>query len=703
MNQNDERFQNIIKIIKKNNVKFLKQYIEVNKIKLNDFNNNEFDILIYAIENESSILMIEFIINCCIKVPLFSALAHNNFKVADLLIKYDADINYSISNQNNCQNLNILHYLNNISFLNEKNLRYILIHDFHIQGVTDDLLYYLIDYDTREPEDILNKYNVYKYYLLENAMVQEEYDIIKKILGNKKITFDFSKLEVIFIKIISINGYDSLKFSLNLLIKNLSLNDKKTVKSLDISILMTFNTSFLSLILNALIQIRHLSLLKFLLENDKLSSYIDINTCDDYNKYPLFVAFYNTFDEENYLKCLEIFKYLLIKGANPKIKRKKGKSLWSSVIENRNYMTIQCLLNNTNIGGISRHNDNNINNLYINHQHHPLKEGKYYSYHNTEEKIEKYYDILKTLNSQHQSTFEIFEWLVEYVDINKKDKYGNNVIFYAIIKNDLQTVKFLINKNIDINFNGNHKRNKEKAINSIESTSFDKFHPNNFLIKPYDTILRGTKRHINTFFEFNLNHNNKYKRKKIDYKDSPLIISININNKEIFLALLEHKDIEYQINEPNQNDETPLIIIIKNQKICIKDKLIMMEQLISKGADVNYINTKDEKSPLIYAIERRIIPMIKLLIKNGANIISDYENCHSNYQKENILIYTIKLGDFELFKYLLDFMIQTTNNEYINNNLISKLINTFDKNKNLEIFEYLIKYKTKINMNELSS
>ncbi|ORX45980.1 hypothetical protein BCR36DRAFT_219189, partial [Piromyces finnis] len=77
------------------------------------------------------------------KNPLFSALASNKFKIADFLLKREADINYKI-NGGEYKDVDIINYLYFISgfkdFLNTNNLKYILNNGFNIRQVTTDLI-----------------------------------------------------------------------------------------------------------------------------------------------------------------------------------------------------------------------------------------------------------------------------------------------------------------------------------------------------------------------------------------------------------------------------------------------------------------------------------------------------------------------------------------------------------------------------------
>ncbi|ORX50321.1 hypothetical protein BCR36DRAFT_290270, partial [Piromyces finnis] len=115
-------YNQLVLSINKCNVKELKSFIYENKTILKGLNNKSFDILIYVIEINAPLNIIKVIlheyknVNFEIKgnrIPLFLALQKNNFALADLLIKNNADINYNDSYGNN-----ILIYLYFNKYLN---------------------------------------------------------------------------------------------------------------------------------------------------------------------------------------------------------------------------------------------------------------------------------------------------------------------------------------------------------------------------------------------------------------------------------------------------------------------------------------------------------------------------------------------------------------------------------------------------------
>jgi len=219
---------------KLNNLEDLKTYLQKKKVKLSELNDEDFDILIYAIEHTNSVSLINFIIKETpydnlnysffdsgkyksffvsvidrrisykgYKIPLFSAIASNKFRMADALIKkYNANINYHI-NGGEYKNVDILNYLYYMSgfrdYLNPKNLKYILHNGFNIQHITPDLmnkmvnrnysdglLEILLKYYIYDNDFIISLLSIYNYqYPLTNTEIQNIFSNEKR-----KITID---------------------------------------------------------------------------------------------------------------------------------------------------------------------------------------------------------------------------------------------------------------------------------------------------------------------------------------------------------------------------------------------------------------------------------------------------------------------------------------------------------------------------------
>jgi len=149
---NNEQQKILKKIIFNNNISELKLYFKTNEITIEKFNNFN-ELLIYSITCNSSFEIVNFILNKRInknlnfsigvynkyKVPLFSAIANNNFKISNLLIKNKANINYKIYNNT------VLDYLlNNNLLITDNSLKYILNNGFKRSNITLDLIFNLI-------------------------------------------------------------------------------------------------------------------------------------------------------------------------------------------------------------------------------------------------------------------------------------------------------------------------------------------------------------------------------------------------------------------------------------------------------------------------------------------------------------------------------------------------------------------------------
>jgi len=687
-----EQREDLIEIIKRNNVEEFERYIKENDIVLKDLNNEEFDILMYTIEKNVSLDIIKFIIdqnqystynyvineNNRQKVPLISAILNNNFEIADLLIQHKANINQ----------YDIIYYLFKINMLNSKNLNYILYNGFNIRNITTYLINELIEtknnfvlnrifefylfnnefilsllkiYKNRECltdqqiMDIVMKekkriaitnemydkaaakdncgafkilfendegeqdslfYKVNKYDLLEKAVRANDEGFLNIILkyerfnfhkniNSKKILIEASKnknMRMIQQLIeASIDSYESEKSYLSLSTSNSTSNSTFTSFSPNSPTLPSSPTSpstiyssthhnhefsfkkydvhYLNFIINMAIKIRNLDLLKYLLEGENYKPYIDINVKDINDEYPLITAFYDG--------NLEIFQYLLSRGADCNIKGNGNPLLSLAIDETDNIKYIKCLLKkrvninerdtNDNYPLIKAIKKNNINIVIL-----FLRYGLKYGINMNIMDMNGNTPLILAYRLEYH---EIFKFLVKYLDINVRDSNGNDLLYYAILKEDIETIEYLISSGVNVN---------------------------------------------------------------IRYSSGKSAMDLVISKGYRFLDLLLRNKVNIELNIPNSKGETPLITIIKSSHFNLDEKKHIIKKMIKKGANVNFVD-KDENTSLVYAIQMKSLPIIKLLIENGANINHLIKTSYIT-----VLMKAIGLGEMDIVKYLVE-------------------------------------------------
>jgi len=679
--------RNIIKeIIKKNSVKNLEDCITDYSISLKELNDTTFNVLIYSIEQNTSVDVIKYIIDQCQfkafnfyiiernqnKIPLFCAIANNRFRIADVLLEYKANINCTINNNN------IISYLWKNDSLNSKNLQYILNHGFNIKFRISNLIYEMIE---NKNNDFLNI--IFKYYIFDQAFIIN----FLKIYKNKETLTDKELKSIIYREKnkISVNenmykkasdkgNYEAMKIifendgndqdivfcrinKYEVLEKAVKMNDYTFVKNilsyktfsfkniLSESLLIEANKNGSMNIMKLLIKEALKSVNKhketaqtsydpgylnlvlnmaIKIKNLKLVEYLvedkEFQSALDINKK----------DSNNefpiitaiYSGNIEIFEYLMDHGADCNTKDSNGNPLLSLAIGNNPFL-VKYLLRESNININEKDANGNyplINAINQNDVDNVILLAKYGNDNNMDMDINDMNGNTPLTLSYKLEHYEIFKFLVKYIDIiNKKDANGNSILYYTINEGDVNTTKYLINNGVDVNFQ-------------------DKF------------------------------------------GNSALHISIYKKNREILNALLQNKNII--LNTVNKRGESPLITIIKINDYTIKDNEDIIKELIKRGAGVNFVDNIGN-SPLVYAVQKRTLPIVKLLIKKGANV-----NFLIKRTNKSILMYAIELGEADIVKHLVK---SGADIHFRNSKGISILKKVSDIG-NKEIFEFLIKY-----------
>jgi len=226
----------------------------------------------------------------------------------------------------------------------------------------------------------------------------------------------------------------------------------------------------------------------------------------------------------------------------------------------------------------------------------------------------------------------IFKVLVNYLDIDELDYYGYSILHYAILKEDMDTIQFLVDMGANVN----------------------------------------------------------YKKNKNSYGHSALDIALRIKNMSIISILLN--SVTLFINGLNGKGESLFITLLKMKNYSVNEKLNLLKQFTEKGLNTNeidengslffnsvqYIDIEIVKylamhhpSIFTFDIMRDIIykdrlDLLKLLVPTyfDLNIKDAYGN--------NLLIYAFDTGNDEIIQYLIHHGSEIIK---INNVLIEKLIN----------------------------
>ncbi|ORX44732.1 ankyrin [Piromyces finnis] len=545
------------------------------------------------------------------KIPLFSSIANNNFEISDLLLEKEANINCTINNYN------IIYYLCKFNLLNQKNLLYTLNHGFNIKFRISSLIYELIEnkknlflelmfkhyifdqsfiinflkiYKNREAlsdkelkeaiskeknkipvnESMYKKANdkenyeaikiifdhdgsdqdivfcrINKYEILDKAVKMNNYKFVKNILSYKAFNFKNILSEPILQEANRNSNIDIMKLLITSALKTLLKKDKKK------ETIPTYDIHYFNLILKMAIKLKNLKLVEYLVEDKEFKSTINVNVKDINGELPIVVSIYSG--------NVEIFEYLMEHGVDCNSKDSNGNPLLSLALSN-NPLLVKYLLKKPNININEKDANGNyplINAINQNDIDNVILLVKYGKDNNIDMDINDGNGNTPLTLSYKLEHFEIFKFLVKYLDIiNRKDANGNNILYYTINEEDVNTTKYLINNGVDVNFQD-------------------------------------------------------------IFGNSALHISIYKKNREIINTLLQNKNII--LNTVNKRGESPLITIIKINDYTVKDNEDIIKELIKRGSGVNFID-KAGNSPLFYAVQKRTLPIVKLLIKKGANV-----------------------------------------------------------------------------------
>jgi len=168
-------------------------------------------------------------------------------------------------------------------------------------------------------------------------------------------------------------------------------------------------------------------------------------------------------------------------------------------------------------------------------------------------------------------------------DINDTCNDGSTALLLSIKKEKIESVKMLL-------------KNKASIIK-----------PDNTGETPISYVLKHSSNKNNEILQLllpNMKLNKTYPPENL----TPINYLIKYNNLKGILVISKIKG--FNVDEIDINGDTPLLYAIKNNS----DNEKLIEILLMCGANSNHLN-KENKVPLIYAIEKRSISIANLLIK----------------------------------------------------------------------------------------
>ena len=736
----DKRRKKILDIAKGGNLKELQQYIYDNKIELKSLNDDHFDILISAIKNKASIDIVKYIINqghyhnldyhislnddflkilfndnnrkdsipsiympyennnYIIPSPIFSAIANNDFILSNLLLDYEADINYTNSYTNFYNN--IITYLYENKLLNFENLIYILNNGLDVSEIYDIIIENFINnnyYSITEEED--EKYSEYSNSFLEIFLKNvKEYNI-------EKYYYEIAVNNNNIIALIILLNYDKNNNNNDVLLECDGLKDS---------------------ILKQLNNIKSFYECNFYYNINEENGYIDEKTFLNLKSY--INEFYQSFLQKRE-KIKNIIFNNKIRSFEDLLKNNESKSI--SVDEFEKFL----IDNNIVINELNTYDfdiliyaiENNASDELIKYIIDQYKTLNY----SIENKNDEFYckTITPLTAAIDQEKYNIVDYLLEK---GAKINYNNNYSIIDEIDLSIEKIQYIFSNNYNVSTENDNNKYIQKIINKYLN-DYDDY--GEYRNKHFDDGILVLETYLKC---------SSIKEKKIKINDSTYKSVINANNMKALLLLYEHdyrdKDIVSTIiynngydntirllNRLNDNEAKKLIskleeidvfhkkrnnllsLLDDNKSNMIKSKSLFEEFIKNNDIDIKEINTYGfdiliyaiendfptefikyiihlfdyktfdyvvkKKTPLMVCLSNKNFEIADLLLEKGADINYNEEHDHENSR----ILYRYKF-DIQNVKYLLKNGLKDSN----------YLINKCYKQK--ELVEFIIQY-----------
>ncbi len=214
------------------------------------------------------------------------------------------------------------------------------------------------------------------------------------------------------------------------------------------------------------------------------------------------------------------------------------------------------------------------------------------------------------------NNLSIVQLLVEYgADVNTSEEFGSNVLEQAAYYGNKSVINFLLEKGAE--WESCVKDIMEMASNSGSVEIIELFEEKGVSIP--DSLLHNA---VNgdqlELLKFLLNKNLDVNALDEYSQQTPLHEAASKGNYEIAKLLLENNA---NVNAISDSQETPLFSAVEEEydDERLQKRLQLIELLIDKGADVNFKN-KSKNTPLHKAAKLGLFEIVKLLVEKGADV-----------------------------------------------------------------------------------
>jgi len=306
---------------------------------------------------------------------------------------------------------------------------------------------------------------------------------------------------------------------------NHSLNDN--IETMDLNFLEHEDESFLILLINIFIKIQNVKLIKRFIENKDLKLKLNINTKDKDNNSPILTAYPDYINNDKTIE-INIFNYLLQQNADCNTVDRFGSHLLLLALKDKKYLKINLLLKQEKLKlfdiNFSKKQDRHpIIQAIFQDDEQKIKQILTESendYNKIDQASAVSFPFTPLILSYLLNAQKIFQYLVQHFDINRLDDCGYNLLHYAILKEDISSVAYLVQHGAYVNY------------------------------------YKGEKNCGNSAFD----------------------IAISIKNQEIIDIIFSSQKL--LLNIPNHLDETPIITVIKNYRYSEEEKIVLIKKLV---------------------------------------------------------------------------------------------------------------------------